>query len=779
MDTSKTALCVIVSGDKNLESLQSLLRSVAGYVDTAFVTTNGKDTSKIKEISSIETEKGRTTIAHSHKDWNGSFAEMRNFNFSQPGDDYGILFWADDDDIVVNPENIPKLAKKIEEGEADWIYLEYVYQKDDSGNVIAKHWKPRLMRKGSGHWVGDVHEDFMPDQAVIQKKDTELGPDRVIIEHTASQDTLFEHSKRNLDIQLKELERDRENTDPRTVMYTAMSYQGLGEFEKAVPYFLRHIQVTGSREDKYWSLVRAATCLHIVGRNAESLNLALDSLKLYPQWKTSYFLLAAVYHDLEDWDKAIEWTLTGLKKDDPDTLQVLSEIDYTILPLGRLAMAYLQTGHFEWASETAAKAYSLNRKYPGSLDLVRMCREALELEGFAKSFLEVAANVKKYDRTKAVQLFDLIPKELDDDRRIQSARSLLVPPRVWEEKSVAIYCGNSVEEWSYPSVFTGIGGSEKAVINMGRELARKGYKVTVYNRCGDMKGVYEGVEYLPYYFFNKKDSFDTLIVWRNPLAFADSFTAKRKFLWLHDIAHPEHFNQRIYDNLDKVFFLSKWHRGNLPDCPEEKAFITNNGISPDDFKDLPPKRPNSLIWSSSYDRGLLPFIKNILPLIKKEIPDVTLDVAYGWNNIEKEMHLIPSLRELYTELSPILDGTPGITHHGRISHRKLAKLMGECTVYPYASEFGETNNMTSQECQAAGVFVATTSQAGGTPERILFGQVVEGNGIYTNRELQEKFSKLVVSILRTPVTRRHYTDKALSQFSWESTANQWINELSL
>lgn len=772
------SLCII-SRKEDEKALQKAIINVGEYVDEIILVDTSKEGSLNEMVDYLKEFTEHKDIDLFTLKWTNDFAAARNFSFEQASGD--VIFWIDSDDTVIHPENLPKLAKKITDGEVDWIYSEYIYQRDETGNVIAKHWKPRLFRKGTGHWVGNVHEDFMPDEVVIQKKDTDLGPDRLLIEHHATQDELFEHSNRNLAIQLAEIERDGEKVDPRTLQYTAMSYQGLGKYEDAIPYFLRHAKVSGSKEDKYWSLYRAGTCSHILGRNQDALNLTLDSLKLFPQWKSSYLQLAAIYTDLEEWPKAIEWTLTGLEKSDPDTLQVLSELDYTILPLGRLAMCYLQTGNYELANSTAIDVYRMNPNYPGSKDLVKMCMEATKLEGFVKSFIEVAQNIKQYDRVKAVKLFDLVPKELDEDFRIQAARTTLVPPKKWDEKSIVIYCGKTLEEWSFPSVFTGIGGSEKAVIYMAKELAAKGYSVTVYNRCGDMKGVYEGVEYLPYYFFNKRDTFDTLIIWRNPLAFADSFKAKRKYLWLHDIAHPEHFNQKIYDSIDKIFFLSKWHRTNLPDCPEDKVFITNNGINPADFKELPPKRPNSLIWSSSYDRGLLPFMKNIWPLIKKEIPDVTLDVAYGWNNIEKEMELIPSLKQLYTELSPILENTPGVTHHGRISHKALAQLMGSSMVYPYASEFGETCNMTSMECQAAGCYVITTSEAGGTKERVVpgLGLVVSTKGIYTNKLSQIEFAKAVIRYLKHPeILSDPVKGKANPDyFSWKKTTNQWIKEV--
>lgn len=773
----KISLCII-SRKEDQDGLINALESVYTYVDEIVVvdTTKGE-----KKLVDEYARGGKNKKLHSEfgliryfpYTWNNNFADARNFSFSKAKED--IIFTIDSDDIVRNPENLPLLAQKMADGEIDWVYCEYIYQRDESGNVIAKHWKPRLFKRGSGHWVGAVHEDFMPDRAVVQKKDVDLGPERLIIEHQADQQHLDESPKRNLAIQLAELERDGDKVDPRTIMYTGMSYQSLGEYEKAIPYFARHVKVTGSKEDKYWSLYRISLCFHFLGRNEEALNFALDSLKIYPDWKSSYLLLAAIYHEKEEWPKVIEWTLTGLEKSDPDTLQVLSEIDYTILPLLRLSMAYLHTGNYVLANEMAIDAYQKNPNYPQSKEMVKMCMEAVELEQFVSSFLNVVKNIKLYDRVKAVQLFDLLPKELDEDYRIQHARHVVAIPKNWEKKSVVIYCGRSLEEWAYPSVFTGIGGSEKAVIHMAERLSKLGYKVTVYNRCGNMKGTYDGVEYLPYYFFNKSDNFDTLIVWRNPLVFHDRFNAKHAYLWLHDIAHPEHFNDRIYANIDKIFFLSKWHRTNLPDCPDEKVFITNNGINPKDFETLPLKRPNSLFWGSSYDRGLLPFMKNIWPLIKKEIPDVTLDVAYGWQNIEKEFDIIPELKKLYTELNPLLESTPGVTHHGRIPHKALARLMGECMVYPYASEFGETNNMTSQEAQAASCFVITTSQAGGTPERIRFGKVIKGNDIYTNKELQKKFAKEVIATLRTKLP--HIGLPARDEFSWSTTAVQWQKEV--
>jgi glycosyltransferase involved in cell wall biosynthesis len=210
--------------------------------------------------------------------------------------------------------------------------------------------------------------------------------------------------------------------------------------------------------------------------------------------------------------------------------------------------------------------------------------------------------------------------------------------------------------------------------------------------------------------------------------------------------------------------------------------LSNNGIDPELFKDEKEKRPNSLLWTASYDRGLLPFIKNIWPLIKKEIPDVTIDVAYGWSNIDREKDKIPELARLREELTPLLE-QEGITHHGRIGQQELAELYKTSQVYAYASEFGETNNISSQQAQAGGCFVITTPQAGATPERLIFGQLVDGKGIYTDNKQQKKYAEKVVKYLKKPIEYGGFSlsekDRQLliNNFSWQNTADSWQKDL--
>ncbi len=87
----------------------------------------------------------------------------------------------------------------------------------------------------------------------------------------------------------------------------------------------------------------------------------------------------------------------------------------------------------------------------------------------------------------------------------------------WANNSIVIYSNIGyyhVEDWSPLSINQGIGGSQEAVIYLSQELVNLGYKVTVFNRCGDMEGEYNGVVYKSVDKFNPEDNFNVFICHR-------------------------------------------------------------------------------------------------------------------------------------------------------------------------------------------------------------------------------------------------------------------------
>ena len=107
----------------------------------------------------------------------------------------------------------------------------------------------------------------------------------------------------------------------------------------------------------------------------------------------------------------------------------------------------------------------------------------------------------------------------------------------WSTKTIVIYSNFSfhVEDWSPVSIDKGIGGSEEAVIYLSQELAHLGYEVTVFNRCGDMEGEYNGVIYSSVDKFNPSDEFNIFVchrAWAQPMEM--KIQAKKIVVWMHD-----------------------------------------------------------------------------------------------------------------------------------------------------------------------------------------------------------------------------------------------------
>lgn len=770
---AKISLCMIVKEPKG-DAFEDCWFSVMQYVDEVVVVTEDKKWIELVESEGIKYQQ----IKPFYYKWQDDFANARNFSFSKATND--IILWIDADDTIEHPEKLQEVAQLIEDGKLDWAWFEYIYEKDDQGNVLMRQWQPRMMRKGTGHWEMPIHEAFTPDKEVVQ---TMYQGIRVI--HHTQENHRAEHGKRNLKILLADYEKNGIKTDPRILYYLGNTLLALEKFAEAIPFYHMHVEQCGWPEEKYFSLHYLSKTYSYIGQYEAAINMAMEATKIFPNWNLAYFDLAEYYtiqadtkNDKLGYKKAIEWTLIGLTKQKPDSKQYFSnDLDYTLMPLGRLADCYLQTDEYVRAFDIANR---LHKQYPDNplvTELYKTTKEVVETEDFVSSFVTVANKIGNTDRIKGAKLFDALPSSFDEDIRIQTLRQNFVPPKTWEANSVVIFCGDSLEEWAKPSLYTGIGGSETAVIYMAQELTKLGYKVTVYNKCGDYRGTYAGVEYLPYYHFNVKDNFNYLVSWRNPGVFNYPLKAKKTYLWLHDIAYPQYFSENALTKPDKILFLSKWHRDNLPELPEEKVFITNNGIDPEMFNGEMEKRPNSLIYKSSYDRGAVTLLRDIFPKIREAIPDATLDVCYGMANLEKEMHAFPHLKQLHDEILPLLN-QEGVIHHGRIGHKELAELTKTTLLHIYPTEFSETNFMGSQESQAAGAYVLTTTQSGATPERLRFGEALEGKDIYTNKEFQQQFIDRAIELLQNPpILSEEKGQEIIDEFKWTTTAKSWDKEL--
>lgn len=768
----KTSLAII--GKDESEGLKNLIGDIGKYFDEIVLVSTDHNKELIKTAKELKIKVYDEYFGESGKDFDTAAARNSSFNHAT-GD---IIAWFDLDDRIPNGDVIPKIIEKMKNFDIEWVYCRYNYAFDQWGNVMTSQIRPRFMKKNTGVWNKTCHEDFAPIKNVEQIKDEDIVKEPLIVNHQniiTDIKQMQKKSLRNLGVMMTEYKKDGDKTDLRTIDYIGRAYLGLEQFQEAIKFFLIQYRGSGCTEDRYWALINASFCLRMLKKYNEAINILLESLKIYPRWSTSYFELADTYMGLQDYEKVIDWTLAGLERMSPDTIQAIQPLDHELYPLGRLAEAYLMTEKFADALKIAQALYRKYPKVPMVKELLETCKKSYIEDNYVKSLITTIKYISIKDRVKGLKIFDCIPTGEDDDLRIQQLRWELSPPKNWSNKSIVIFCGDSQFEWAYPSIYTGVGGSEESVIYLSKELVKSGYEVTVYNKCGKMAGVYDGVEYKPYYHFNYKDNFNYFISWRNPEIFREEIKAKQKIVWLHDMMPRTSFNEKIIKNIDKFIYVSKYQRVANPEVPEDKIYYSAVGVEPSQFKKV-KKEPNSLFWGSSYDRGLLPFIENILPMIEKEIPDVKMHICYGWNTIDKSIEEgeRPDLKELRKKLTPYLENKENIIHYGTVSHQKVIDLMEKCMVYPYASRWPETYNNTSQKCQIANCYVISTSTAGGTLERVKFGEIIKTEDIYTDKKAQKEFSEAVIKYLKNP---KENTFDIMTKCSWKYIADEWRKKL--
>ena len=119
-------------------------------------------------------------------------------------------------------------------------------------------------------------------------------------------------------------------------------------------------------------------------------------------------------------------------------------------------------------------------------------------------------------------------------------------------------------------------------------------------------------------------------------------------------------------------------------------------------------RQHKLLWSSSYDRGLQ-YLLYLWEDIKKEVPDATLDICYGWNNFDKLASNNPE-RMAWKEKMNIMMNQDGITHHGRVNKETLNKMMDECGILAYSTDFFEISCLNVLHCQKHGCVPVVVDQ---------------------------------------------------------------------
>lgn len=328
----------------------------------------------------------------------------------------------------------------------------------------------------------------------------------------------------------------------------------------------------------------------------------------------------------------------------------------------------------------------------------------------------------------------------------------------------------------------GLPGTEEAILYLSAELAALGADVSVVTGCGPMAGRHGGVSWIDQTAF-EGDEPDVAVI-TDPRHVGLFGARTRIFLWLH-VDHPQDQVLAVLDRLDKIMPLSRFSRSNYPAVPDDKVFVTRNGIVPEQFDQAVERQPFTLCYGSDYDRGLLAILE-LWPQIRHLVPEARLRVFYGWQVYDHKIETLraagsPELPGWLAQKSRVtaLMAQDGITHLGRIGHREVAAEFLRADVWAYPCQFPETSCITAMKAQAGGAIPVVVPLAA-LAETVVFGvrtSRLAADFRHMDNALLVEFGNLLVSILRDRAQQEDWRprmiDFARRHFAWATVAAEW------
>ena len=333
-----------------------------------------------------------------------------------------------------------------------------------------------------------------------------------------------------------------------------------------------------------------------------------------------------------------------------------------------------------------------------------------------------------------------------------------------------------------------LGGSETAGLQLARELAKRGHRVTVFSThpAGKSPGKYDGVAYLPIEqlgHYLGTVSCDALIAQREPTLVNMPIRSGINVMWMHDLGLSR-FQGPVRCsawNVDYYAPVSHWHGRQLCEVYGlDPAIVApmRNGIELADITRVTSKTrgsrdPKALVYASRPERGLPLLLDKVFPRLLERDPKLTLYVAGYDNTTEAMQQLYGYCQERVRQYGP------RARWMGALKKADLHALESRARAYLYPSEgFEEVNCITAAECAATGLpFIATT--LGALPETCGlvpgFAELVQHSGVLTE-DLVRAFVDAAWKVISDDATWGRMSEAGQAgakAYSWEVVATGW------
>ncbi|MEW6327166.1 MAG: tetratricopeptide repeat protein [Thermodesulfobacteriota bacterium] len=774
------SLCMIVRDEE--EFIGRCIETSRRWVDEIVVVDTGSRDKTPEIARSFEAK----VIFHP---WTDDFSEVRNVSLSHASGDWIIVLDADE---VIAERDWLKIRAYIREGQRPgYRLLQRNYDYDTS--FAGRHRNTGDYEEGEGYpgfgisplvrlfkrderisFMGKVHEGVEPS---FETQGLSAGDTDIPIHHYGKvRDQRYVRRKAELYRRLGEENLQACPPDVRALSDLGTQYLELGELARAEEVLKKAVELDPTRLRPHFDLGVLYTRQ---GQWLEALRAFLRAIELDPADASSRYNCGFVLEQLGQKDAALEQYREALAHN-PDHVEANfrlglmflgdNEVDVAVRFLKRTIS--ISPGHVA-AHNNLGVAYERIGRYEES---VREYKKALELDPEyenARHNLNRLVSALASISTPTLTL----PRQGGGSCRDGQFSKGQLPSIIFFNKGIS-FNGHTLEERP-------LGGMETALINMARELAGLGCRVTVFCNC-DRPGNYDGVEYISVLDFGRTGhAADIFISVRYPEPFLWDLPTDCKVLWTGDACDQPFIKavgeQALWSRIDKVFTVSRWQAESFKSVfgiPGDKFYVTRNGINEAYFKEVSgvDRHVKRLVYTSTPFRGL-DVLLEVFPEIRRRVSEAELYIyssmaVYQYSKEDDER----MFGEIYRRA-----GQPGVYLKGSVRQRDLAEALLSSSLLAYPNHFSETSCIAAIEAMAAGVPIVTTA-LGALPETVGdCGILIEGDA--HSQIYKEKFVDAVCDLL---INREKWArlsakgrERALEFYSWKTIAGEWVEELSV
>jgi glycosyltransferase involved in cell wall biosynthesis len=447
------ALCLITKN--SAATIDPLIEGMRPFVDGIFVYDTGSTDDTVAKLRAynehthlkVERETGRVVddvpvdgsggelelvdvplapVVVEEGEWRNDFAWAREQSFAMPGPEFEWFIWADDDDVIVGAEQLRQLAVNAP-ADLNGYAAMYDYARDEHGNCVCVLWRERLMRRAAGfRWVNPVHEVLIPPDGT-EPQLAQLHPQILRYVHNRPADRY--EPGRNLEIlradEAKALAAG-EPVSPRTLAYLGTELMSKGEWQEAAGYLQQYLD----RRDAMWSDERMqvahklATCARLMGDALTSVEIEMQALRERDDWAETYVGLTESFAMLGNWDRVERWARRAIELGAPQSPLILNPLEFTMIPMMRIAESLTHRGGFDEAEEWLQKATAAAPGQPLVEQQAAQLRQARTEGETLSALMKLREILVRHDENeKAWRLMEAAPYIVEDHPLVVRARS--------------------------------------------------------------------------------------------------------------------------------------------------------------------------------------------------------------------------------------------------------------------------------------------------------------------------------------------------------------------